>query len=281
MKINLAGSAGFCFGVKRALKIAMQASSKGKVCMLGEIVHNEEVVRQIKDAGVKKIKRLTRAPDTLLLIRAHGAGLSTLKQAKRLGYHILDATCPMVKEIHTIARISEKKGCSVIVIGDRAHDEVLGIIGQLKKKAIVIDPVSRIPYKALQKIKKACVVVQSTQNIESVLSILSILKRRIKKLEFFNTICVPTRNKQKEAKRMPLENDVMIIIGSKTSANTKRLYEISKRLNPRSYWVHTKTEIRKSWFRGTKTVGVTAGASTPDSITQGIITHINQICDNS
>jgi (E)-4-hydroxy-3-methyl-but-2-enyl pyrophosphate reductase len=280
MKIRVARSAGFCFGVKRALNIAMKAAPEGKVYMLGDIVHNEEVVRRIRKAGVKKIRRLGGGKGKTLLIRAHGAALATLQKATQLGYRILDATCPMVKEIHKIARTSEKRNYTVIVIGDKKHDEVRGIIGQLKQKAIVIDSAARIPYKALKKIKKACVVVQSTQNIDTVLAILEILKRHIQKLEFFNTICIPTRTKQQETKLLPLKNDVMIIIGSKSSANTKRLYEISRKLNPRSYWVNEKRQIQKKWFKGAKTVGVTAGASTPDSTTQGIIAHIKQICDN-
>lgn len=275
MKINLAKSAGFCFGVKRALEIAHKTIALGEpVFMLGDIVHNEDVIRKIEKAGIKKIRKLKSGQDKILLIRAHGTSKSTMEEAKKLGYQIVDATCPMVKDIHRIAAEQENKGYKIIIIGDKKHDEVQGIIGQLNKKAIVIDALKHIP-KTIKRIKKTAVVVQSTQNQEKVLEIVSALKKRIKDLQFFNTICKPTRTKQDEIKIMPKANDVMIIIGSKTSANTKRLYEISKSINEHSYWVQSKKEINPKWFKGMNSVGVTAGASTPDEITQEVIEYLS------
>ena len=278
MKINLAKSAGFCSGVKRAIDIAFRtAASEKNVYMLGDIVHNEDVVRQIRKAGIKKIKRLLPGKNRALLIRAHGISLNTLRATLKLGYKIFDATCPMVKEIHQIACDMEEKGYHVIVIGDKKHDEVQGIVGQLKGEATVIDNLDSIPFKKIKCLKKACVVVQSTQNLENVLKIVSALKQHISDLKFFNTVCKPTRLKQEEIKRMPLENDVMIIIGSKNSANTKRLYEISHSINKRSFWVTSKKDIRRYWFKGAKNAGVTAGASTPNYTTQEVMDYIKQI----
>lgn len=277
IKINLAKSAGFCFGVKRALKIALETIAPGtEVCMLGDIVHNEDVVKQINKAGIKKITRLSPQRNKILLIRAHGAPLATLKKAKRLGYKIVDATCPMVKEIHKKAQDMEQKGYKIIVIGDKKHDEVQGIVGQLKTKAIVIDNINTIPARAVRKIHKACVVSQSTQNLETVMGVVNLLRKRVGELEFCNTICMPTRIKQEEIKKLPLKNDVVIIIGSKESANTKRLYEISKSLNRRTYWVSSGKELEKGWFRGVKSVGVTAGASTPEGTTRDVIELIRR-----
>ncbi len=213
----------------------------------------------------------------MLLIRAHGAGKTTIEKALHAGYEIIDATCPMVKEIHKIAQHMENKNRTILIIGDKKHDEVRGIIGQLKRRAIVIDNKQDLPIERIRKIKKACVVVQSTQNLDKVLEIVETLKSYLKDLKFFNTICHPTRVKQQEIKRMPLENDVMIIIGSKASANTRRLFEISKSLNPRTYWVTSKREIKQDWFGKAKSVGVTAGASTPDTTTQGIINYLKKI----
>ncbi|MEW6170562.1 MAG: 4-hydroxy-3-methylbut-2-enyl diphosphate reductase [Candidatus Omnitrophota bacterium] len=278
IKINLAKSAGFCFGVKRALAIAFETAKCGqKVYMLGDIVHNEDVVKDIKKTGVKKIKKLSCGTNKILLIRAHGACQNILTKAKKLGYKIVDATCPMVKEIHKIARNMEQDGYKIIVIGDKLHDEVHGITGQLNHKAIVIDNLKNIPIYKIKKIKNACIVVQSTQNIEKVLRIVSLLKSYIPKLKFFNTICRPTRIKQEEIKIMPLENDLMIIIGSKNSANTKRLYEISKSLNKKSYWIQSKKDIKDIWFKNTKAIGITAGASTPDSVTWEVISYIKKL----
>ena len=278
MKINLAKSAGFCFGVKRALTIAFNAAQeKNKVFMLGDIVHNEDVVKEINKSGIKKINQLSKGENKTLLIRAHGASQKTLARARSLRYKIIDATCPMVKEIHKIAVNAEKKGYHIIVIGDKKHDEVLGIIGQLKNKAIVIDGVVTIPLRKIKEIRKAAVVVQSTQTIENTMAIIAVLKKHIKQVLFFNTICKPTRIKQEEIKQMPINNDAMIIICSKTSANTKRLYEIARSLNKRSYWIQSKDEINPLWLKSILSVGIAAGASTPDSTTRAVIDTIKKI----
>ncbi len=278
MRINLAKSAGFCFGVKRAIDIALKTAASDKnVYMLGDIVHNEDVVKQISQAGIRKIKKLNRGKNKILLVRAHGAGLATLTRAQNLGYRIVDATCPMVKEIHRIARSKECEGYMIIVIGDKSHDEVLGITGQLKNEALVIDCAKDIPWVKIKKLKKACIVVQSTQNIDNVEKIVEILRPHIPEMKFFNTICRPTRIKQREIRIMPKQNDCVVIIGSKNSANTRRLYEISKSLNKYSYWVQSKKEINPRWFRDKLTVGITAGASTPDTTTREIINYIERI----
>jgi len=276
MKINVAKSAGFCFGVKRALNIALHTvEHKKNVCMLGDIVHNEDVVKTISEAGIEKIGRLSSGKGKTLLIRAHGASKTTIRNAKNAGYNIIDATCLMVKEIHKIATRKEKQEYKIIVIGDKKHDEVKGITGQLKKRALVIDSLKSIPSVAsLKKYKKAAVVVQSTQNIERVEKIIDRLKKHISNLEFYNTICQPTTCKQQEARNLPLKNEVMIIIGSKTSANTKRLYEISKSLNKKTHWIQSQKDLKKVWFLRVNSVGITAGASTPDKTTKEVVRKI-------
>ncbi|MFH1281849.1 MAG: 4-hydroxy-3-methylbut-2-enyl diphosphate reductase [Candidatus Omnitrophota bacterium] len=213
-----------------------------------------------------------------MLIRAHGCSRHTLARASKLGYKIIDVTCPMVKEIHKIARKLEDRGFRIIIIGDKQHDEVQGIIGQLKSKATVIDKLQNIPLARIKKFKKAGLVVQSTQNLDNVLAIIELLRKYIPKIAFHNTICNPTRIKQNEIKTMPLENSVMIIIGSKTSANTKRIYEISKSLNPNSHWINSAKEIKKTWLNNCQGVGITTGASTPKSSIEAIIAKIKTIC---
>jgi 4-hydroxy-3-methylbut-2-enyl diphosphate reductase len=278
MQIHLAKSAGFCFGVRKAITIALEAAkTKIPIFMLGDIVHNEEVVKQIQVAGIKKINRLGKGQGKTLLIRAHGCSNKTLKKALQLGYTVINATCPMVKEIHAIASKLENSGCQIIIIGDKLHDEVQGIAGSLKTNAIIIDKLKNIPVKKIKNIKRAGVVVQSTQNLDNVLKILDVLRKYIPQVQFHNTICNPTKIKQNEVKTMPLENDVMIIIGSKTSANTKRIYEISKPLNKRSYWINSTNEIKKTWLKNAKNVGITAGASTPESSIHNIIQKIKTL----
>jgi len=282
MRINIAKSAGFCFGVKRALDIAIKTAQESKnVVMLGDIVHNEQVVSKISGYGIRKIKSLKRLKGKTLIIRAHGEPLSIFNSAKNQKYKIIDATCPMVKEIHKIASDMEKRGYRIIVIGDKKHDEVRGISGQLKNKALVIENLMNIPLAKVKTTKKACVVVQSTQRLENVLDIVNILKKHIPNLKIFNTICKPTQIKQTEIKHLPKQNDCMIIIGSKKSANTKRLYQISKSLNKESFWVNSRKEIKPVWFKNVRNVGITAGASTPKETIDEIVGYILSLKGNS
>ena len=278
IKINLAKSAGFCFGVRRAITITLKTTARHKdVRMLGDIVHNEDVIAMIEKTGVKKIKTLRKNRKQTLIIRAHGLPASVFKRAQKLGYRIVDATCPMVKEIHKIARKIEREGRKVIIIGDKKHDEVRGIKGQLKTKALIVPSpaaAARLPF---QKIKKAGVVIQSTQYEENARKILQEIASKITDLKFFNTICAPTRVKQTEIKALPLKNDAMIIIGSRASANSRRLFEIAKKLNPRTYWVRSAEDIRPRWLKGISSVGIATGASTPDVTTQKVIMRIRTL----
>ena len=277
-KITITKSAGFCFGVRRALRLAQQtAKSHKNIYMLGDIVHNPRVVSDIKKIGIKKIKSLKAQSNGVLLIRAHGAQKSVYEKAAKLGYKIIDATCPMVKEIHSIAKGYEQKNYRIIIIGDKKHDEVIGIKGNLKNIPIILSNKRDIRRINFSHIKKAAVVVQSTQNMEKVKDIVAELKKHIKKLIFRNTICQPTRLKQKEIQLLPASQDIMIIIGAKSSANTKRLYEPSRKINPNTYWVNSKSQIRKSWFKDKVKVGIGAGASTPDYIIKEIESFIQSL----
>ena len=277
MRITIAKNAGFCFGVKRAIDIALESAKQEKpVYMLGDIVHNENVVKTIEDAGIKKTKTIPKENKSNLLIRAHGSAQKTLDTARKSRLNVIDATCPMVKEIHKIVIDMDKKGYKILVIGDHKHDEVQGIIGQIPRKAIVLENAEDIKAKITRKLPKAAVVVQSTQNLEKALKMQNILKDRVEDLKFFNTICAPTRMKQEEIKSLAQENDRVIVIGSKTSANTKRLYEIAKSINPRSYWVNSTADIQSEWLRKAKSIGITAGASTPDKTIEEIKDYIQE-----
>ena len=273
MRVNLAKSAGFCFGVRRALRIAGETVRDGRrVYALGALVHNEDVLRDIEQAGIMRIRRFSRKHRGMpLLICAHGAPASTVRRAREYGYRVVDATCPRVKDIHRIVARMEKTGRSVIVIGDRNHDEVRGIVGQTKRGAVVIHGSAGLPAHELRKIGKAAVVVQSTQNPEKVAEIMKELKAFMKDVEFYDTICRPTRMKQREIRDMARRNDVMMIIGSKSSANTKRLYELARAINARTHWIRSKDEIKPRWFAGARSVGIGAGASTPDKVTGEVV----------
>ena len=278
MEINLAKTAGFCFGVKRAIKMALETAEKDTpIEMLGDIVHNEEVIKQVSGKGIQKVSNISSGKEKILIIRAHGAEKKIFEDAEKLGYSIVDATCPMVTEIHNIVKKMENNGYKIIIIGDENHAEVKGIAGQLSEKPFIISSKDSIPYQETNQIKKAAIVIQSTQMIENAEGIHEALKSHIAELKFFNTICKTTKSKQAEIKTLPLENDVVIIIGSKTSANTNRLYQISNSLNENTYQVMSEKEIDPSWFKGARKVGVSAGASTPDEAIEKVVNYLKSI----
>lgn len=276
-KINVAKYSGFCFGVRWAYEKAMeQAEKSSNVVMLGDIVHNEHVVKKIDKKGVKVVNELSSDNPGTLLLRAHGAAPEVYQEAKEKNYNIVDATCPLVHDIHEIARTMDSEGYRLIVIGDYNHDEVNGIAGQVKDAIIIANP-EDFEKKMPKKIRKVGVVVQSTQNIENVQKILAKIITKCHEMKYFDTICKPTKLYQGEIRKMPLVNDVMIIVGSFTSANTKRLTEISLSLNEKSYQVESGSDIKTEWLKESDIIGVTAGASTPDWIIEEVVEKLNSI----
>lgn len=277
MEINLARTAGFCFGVRRAIKIALKEASKSSdVFMLGDIVHNEHVVRDINQSGINVTSEVQAIPTGgTLLLRAHGSKPDVYGSAREQGLTIVDATCPMVVEIHDEAKMLEADSYKVAIIGDHNHDEVLGIAGQVRSSIVFSTPQEAREHKGYY--KKLGVVVQSTQDIENVRAIISELVSKASDLRFINTICKPTKDHQEEIRTMPVENDVMVIVGSFTSANTIRLTQISKGINARTYQVQSAEDLRREWFEGVERVGVSAGASTPDYVIQQVVSRIVEI----
>ena len=281
MKISIAKSAGFCFGVKRAIDLALKTSSESDrpVQMLGHIVHNERVVEQIDQAGVQVIDTIEDAIPGILMIRAHGAPPEIYARARERDLELVDATCPLVKEIHEKARSLHEQNYPVIVIGDHGHDEVKGIAAQVPDCTVIASPEEVSSLKKTS--RRLGVVVQSTQNVENVKAIIAELVPRCQELRFFNTICFPTTKHQTDIRAMPLNNEVMIIVGSFTSANTKRMTEISRQINDRSYQVTGAEDLKREWFDGVNTVGVHAGASTPDFVIQEVVNGIMQLTDET
>ena len=276
MKIFLAKNAGYCFGVRDAVQLAYDtAQDDGDVYMLGHIVHNENVVEKLDKAGAKVVETLDQVPDGKpILFRAHGTHVDTWEKAQEKNMNIIDATCPLVEEIHDEIKILEKEGRKIIIIGDHGHDEVIGIASQVKNAVIVANPDEA---NALRKTKKAGVVSQSTQTIENVQEIINILMSKVFDLRFVNTICFPTKRNQEQIKELAEACDLMIVIGSFTSANSKRLTQLAKERNKLSFQVTCANDVDESWLENVETVGISAGASTPDNIINEVIDKIKLI----
>ena len=278
MKLLIAKDSGYCFGVRDAVDLAYKtAEESGDVYMLGNIVHNENVVNDLGKIGAKVVRTLDKVPDGKpILFRAHGTTTEVWKKAKNMGMNIIDATCPLVKEIHNEVKALESEGRCIIIIGDHGHDEVVGIASQVKNPIIVSSPEEA---QNLRKMKKVGIVCQSTQTIENVQTIINIIMTKAFDLRFVNTICFPTKRNQQQLKDLSEKCDVMLIIGSFTSANSKRLHQLALERNKKSYQVTCADEIESEWFNNAEIVGISAGASTPDSIIQDVIQHIKNFAD--
>ena len=276
MKIIVAKDAGYCFGVRDAVNLAYDsAKDHGEVYMLGTIVHNEKVMEDLSKAGAKVIESLDDVPtDKPILFRAHGTAPDTWYQAKNKNLNVIDATCPLVTEIHDEIKKLEAEGRRTIIIGDHGHDEVEGIAAQVESPIIVANIEEA---KALRKMKKAGVVSQSTQMIENVQEIINVLMEKVFDLRFVNTICFPTRRNHEQIKELAAKCDIMIVIGSFTSANSKRLTQQALERNKQSYQVTVAEDLEALWFEKCETVGISAGASTPDEIIEDVVNKIKKI----
>jgi len=273
MKILVAKDAGYCFGVRDAVNLAKKSGDDfQEVYMLGDIVHNETVVDDLNKRGSKVVESLNDIPeDKPVLFRAHGTDPETWKKAQKKKLNIIDATCPLVTEIHEEIKELESENRRTIIIGDHNHDEVVGIAAQVKDP-IIISCVDEA--KELGKMKRAGVVSQSTQMIENVQEILNVLSEKVYDLRFVNTICFPTRRNHDQIKKLSNICDLMIVIGSFTSANSKRLTQLSLERNENSFQVTCADDIKDSWFDGVKSVGISAGASTPDNLIEDVISKV-------
>lgn len=276
MKILLAKDAGYCFGVRDAVNLAYDTADKdGDVYMLGHIVHNENVVKDLDNVGAKVVDSLDNIPeDKPVLFRAHGTSVETWDKANKKNMNIIDATCPLVLEIHDEVKKLEAEGRKIIIVGDHGHDEVKGIASQVKDPIIVS---SSKEASTLRKYKRAGVVSQSTQTIENVQEIINIIMTKVFDLRFVNTICFPTKRNQTQIKELAKQCDIMVVIGSFTSANSKRLTALAKERNDKSYQVTNADEINPNWFKEVEIVGVSAGASTPDKIINDVLEKIKKI----
>ena len=276
MKIFLAKDAGYCFGVRDAVNLAYDtAKNHGDVYMLGTIVHNERVIDDLSKAGAKVVDSIDDVPkEKPLLFRAHGTSPELWDKAKENNLKLIDGTCPLVTEIHHEIKRLDEEGRKIIIIGDHGHDEVVAIAAQVERSIIVANVEEA---KKLRKMKRAGVVSQSTQMIENVQDIMNVLMEKVFDLRFVNTICFPTRRNHEQIKELSLHCDVMIVIGSYTSANSKRLTQLALERNKRTYQVTASDELDESWFHNCKTVGISAGASTPDETINEVVSRIKEI----
>lgn len=276
MKVEVARDAGVCYGVERALKLAAEAAESGQtVHTLGPLIHNPQAVAGLRERGVEVAAHLDEAEDGTLVIRSHGVDPAIIEAAQLKGLHVVDATCPFVTKAQKAAAELRAQGYSVVIVGEPDHPEVEGILAYAGGEAIVVESVSELPDKLPS--RRIGIVVQTTQAISLLEQVVAELLPRSSELRVHNTICSATTKRQQSAEELAGQVDVMVVVGGLNSGNTTRLAEICRVVNPRTYHVETADELEPEWFAGARTVGVTAGASTPDEQMQGVIRAIEAL----
>lgn len=279
MKIVTAKTAGFCFGVERAVNRALEEAEKSELSVyaLGALVHNESVMEDLKKKGIRTVQTEEELPEdgaASVIIRAHGIPEDLEERLLSRGLKLVDCTCPFVKRIHRIVGEAGEKGQNVLIIGDPAHPEIRGIIGWTKGPFRVICSADEVELLDFSRNEQLTVVVQTTFQAKKLKIIVEKLRENGYNAIIADTICSATRERQLEAERLSEESDVMIVIGSPSSSNSRKLYDICKSNCDHTYFIQSAGELNPKWFDDAKTVGITAGASTPKTIITEVQTYV-------
>ncbi|MDD5259900.1 MAG: 4-hydroxy-3-methylbut-2-enyl diphosphate reductase [bacterium] len=277
IKIKLAKHAGFCFGVKRAVNLALKTASENKtkkIATLGPLIHNPQVTRELAGKGIIDIANPQKVRSGIVIVCSHGMHPLVLNKLKKKKITIVDATCPFVRKIEKIVKKLKKEDYAIVIIGDQEHPEVKAITGYAGKKVILIESVEAA--RKLSGLKKIGVVAQTTQSVEKYKLICRELKKKTKHLKIFNTICDATQKRQEEAVCLSREVEKMIVIGGYNSANTKRLAKLCLELGRPTRHIEQAKDLDPAFLKNTNSVGILAGASTPDWIINNVIARIKQ-----
>lgn len=277
MEVRLASFRGFCFGVRHALDlIEAAAKDHGRLATIGPLVHNRQVVERLSELGVRVVGEVNEAEEPVVAISAHGAPPRTGAQVEALGRQVVDGTCPFVRKAQNAARDLAAAGFAVLVLGDPAHREVQGILGWAGGRAQVVASADLLPSECPG--KKLGIVAQTTQNESNLQALVRTVVDRwfgdLAELRVINTICDASVRRQQAAEDLAAEVEVMVVIGGRESANTRRLAEVCARTGTPTYQIELAEELLPVWFQGRAVVGVTAGASTPDWVIEQVVERL-------
>ena len=278
--IEIAAHAGTCYGVQRALDMALaaapQAGETATVHTLGPLIHNPIVVRELAEAGVGLAETLDDAASGTVIIRAHGVVPQVIDAARERGLNVVDATCPYVKKVHVAAERLVREGYRVIVVGEPGHPEVEGILGHAGDDAQVVS--SAADAEALPLKGKVGLVVQTTQTAQNLAEVVASITPRVQELRVVNTICAATSERQQAAATLASRCDCMVVVGGKNSGNTRRLAQICADACEHTHHIEEASEIEDAWFVNARHIGITAGASTPQEHIERAVTRIKELC---
>ncbi|MDD2212815.1 MAG: 4-hydroxy-3-methylbut-2-enyl diphosphate reductase, partial [Clostridia bacterium] len=266
LKIMMAEHAGFCYGVRRAVQAAEEAAQNGPVVSLGPLIHNQQETARLERLGVKGICSEKQADP--VLIRTHGVGPEFYVELKKQGRKIIDTTCPHVRKAQLAAKEAQEQGYQVIILGDKNHAEVQGIVAWAENRAIVVASLQELKKLELQ--DRVAFLAQTTEKEDRFAELVPYLQGRSTDLKVFPTICSATRIRQKAAAKLSQEVNLMIVVGGKHSSNTKKLAEVCRKYVS-TYQIEDAQELKPDWFQDKLKVGVTAGASTPDWIIKEVV----------
>ena len=278
MEITVAKSAGFCFGVQRAVDSVYKEleENSGKIYTFGPIIHNEQVVEDLNKKGIEVIdtvEQLKEIKEGTVVIRSHGVAKEIYDILEQQKLKIVDATCPFVKKIHNIVLDESNNGKTIIIIGNDNHPEVEGIKGWVNGEVIVINKEDQIEKLSLPEQTKACIVSQTTFNHNKFKYLVEIIRKKGYDITVVNTICNATHVRQVEAQKISSKVDGMIVVGGKNSSNTQKLYDICRNECENTFYVQTVKDLNLHELKSLKSIGITAGASTPKNIIEEVRTE--------
>ena len=280
--VVLAKSAGFCFGVKRAVNMVYDEIDKAEgntpIYTYGPIIHNDEVVKDFASKGVTLVKELAELADLpkgKIIVRSHGISRAEYEEMEQYGFTVVDATCPFVRKIHKIVDEHSKQGEYIIIIGNPNHPEVCGIRGWVNGDAVsIIESKEEAENFVLSEEKKVCIVSQTTFNYNKFQDLVEIVSKKGYNISVLNTICNATEERQTEARQIAKEVEAMIVIGDKHSSNTQKLFEICNTECEKTYYIQTSKDMDYSLLESINNVGITAGASTPNNIIEEVSKNV-------
>jgi 4-hydroxy-3-methylbut-2-en-1-yl diphosphate reductase len=277
MDVKIAKTAGFCWGVRRTVDKVMEVADRGArpVVTLGPVIHNPQAVERMQEKGVGTVSAIAEVGEgTTVVVRTHGAVKSELDAALARDLEVVDGTCPYVKYPQAIALKLSREGYHVVIVGDANHAEVKGVVSYAEGPCTVVKPGGPVPHIPA---KKVAVIAQTTcigADFERVVGALALEHREVRAV---NTICSDTEERQADARQLASEVDAVVVVGGKNSANTRHLAEICRAIQPRTWHVETEEELRPAWFEGCHVVGISAGASTPDWVVEGVAVRLRSM----
>lgn len=272
--VIMAKEVGFCFGVKRAINLTKQAlDERGDVFILGDLIHNKRVTDELEGRGLRKVDDFAgENSGGTMVIRAHGLPKVKIAEAQGRGLNVVDATCPIVLRAQEAAQSLEQRGCQVVIVGDKNHAEIKGIIGALENPVIVINSVEALREAKAnrQLLRKVGVIFQTTLALELCHSIVNEMLMMCKEIQIINTICRPVQNRQDDAVELASKVELMIVVGSRTSANTMELTELCRHYNSNTVHVQNADELPLERFETCQVVGIASGLSTPEDLVDAV-----------